>query len=267
MKQSTAEGSGALVGPADLVCRASSALAGCAHAPSRESPLCKWPGFGRARRRRRPRPPHCPPQRSEPAPPRPPPRSPRQPTSANRAATEPTPVAGTHARAVRRSLRPHARRLQARRASTAAPSTSRSNWYATNPEYLERAFGRAELYLYHIVTEIEARGMPLELALLPVVESAFEPYRLFARTRRRACGSSFPARARVSASSRTGGTTAGATSWSPRAPRSITCSTCTMNSMATGCSPSPPTTAAKTRVARAIARTIARPASPRISGA
>jgi len=50
------------------------------------------------------------------------------------------------------------------------------NWFASNPDYLERAFGRAELYLYHIVTEIERRGMPLELALLPVIESAFEPY-------------------------------------------------------------------------------------------
>jgi len=50
------------------------------------------------------------------------------------------------------------------------------DWYAGNPDYLGRAFGRADLYLYHIVTELEARGMPLELALLPVVESAFEPY-------------------------------------------------------------------------------------------
>ncbi len=49
-------------------------------------------------------------------------------------------------------------------------------WYANNPDYLQRAFGRADLYLYHIVNELEARGMPLELALLPVVESAFEPY-------------------------------------------------------------------------------------------
>jgi membrane-bound lytic murein transglycosylase D len=49
-------------------------------------------------------------------------------------------------------------------------------WYANHPEYLERVFGRAGLYLHHIVQEIERRGMPLELALLPVVESAFEPY-------------------------------------------------------------------------------------------
>ena len=49
-------------------------------------------------------------------------------------------------------------------------------WYAGNPDYLQRAFGRADLYLYYIVTELERRNMPLELALLPVVESAFEPY-------------------------------------------------------------------------------------------
>jgi len=49
-------------------------------------------------------------------------------------------------------------------------------YFAGNPDYLQRAFGRADLYLYHIVTQLEARGMPQELALLPVVESAFEPY-------------------------------------------------------------------------------------------
>jgi membrane-bound lytic murein transglycosylase D len=59
------------------------------------------------------------------------------------------------------------------------------DWYTSNPEYIQRAFRRSELYLYHIATEIEARGMPLELALLPVVESAFEPY---AYSRARASG-------------------------------------------------------------------------------
>jgi membrane-bound lytic murein transglycosylase D len=58
-------------------------------------------------------------------------------------------------------------------------------WYASNPDYLQRAFSRADLYLYQIVTELERRGMPLELALLPVVESAFEPY---AYSRARASG-------------------------------------------------------------------------------
>ncbi len=58
-------------------------------------------------------------------------------------------------------------------------------WYAANPEYLQRSFGRADHYLYQIITQLEQRGMPLELALLPVVESAFEPY---AYSRARAAG-------------------------------------------------------------------------------
>jgi membrane-bound lytic murein transglycosylase D len=47
--------------------------------------------------------------------------------------------------------------------------------YAANPEYLQRIFTRSRLYLYHIVGEIERRGLPTELALLPMVESAFNP--------------------------------------------------------------------------------------------
>ncbi len=49
-------------------------------------------------------------------------------------------------------------------------------WFQHNPEYLERVFQRGQRYLYHVVTEVEARGMPLEFALLPVVESAYEPF-------------------------------------------------------------------------------------------
>jgi len=49
-------------------------------------------------------------------------------------------------------------------------------WYARNQAYLDRVFTRADLYLYHIVGELESRGMPAELALLPVVESAFDPF-------------------------------------------------------------------------------------------
>jgi len=48
-------------------------------------------------------------------------------------------------------------------------------YYAARPEYLQRIFDRSKLYLYHIVEEIEKRGMPTELALLPMVESAFNP--------------------------------------------------------------------------------------------
>ncbi len=47
--------------------------------------------------------------------------------------------------------------------------------YAASPEYLGRIIGRSKLYLYHIVEEIERRGLPMELALLPMVESAFNP--------------------------------------------------------------------------------------------
>jgi membrane-bound lytic murein transglycosylase D len=49
-------------------------------------------------------------------------------------------------------------------------------WFEHNPDYLERCFQRGQRYLYHVVTEVEARGMPLEFALLPVVESAYEPF-------------------------------------------------------------------------------------------
>lgn len=47
--------------------------------------------------------------------------------------------------------------------------------YSRNPRQIERVFERAGRYLYHIVAEIEQRGLPTELALLPFVESAFEP--------------------------------------------------------------------------------------------
>ena len=49
-------------------------------------------------------------------------------------------------------------------------------WYAKNQEYLDRVTERSRPYLFHVVKEVEARGMPLELALLPIVESAFHPF-------------------------------------------------------------------------------------------
>jgi membrane-bound lytic murein transglycosylase D len=48
-------------------------------------------------------------------------------------------------------------------------------WFARHDDYLDRTFRRAERYLFFIVEELEARKMPLELALLPIVESAFNP--------------------------------------------------------------------------------------------
>ena len=47
------------------------------------------------------------------------------------------------------------------------------DWYSSRPDYVARMTGRGSLYLYHVVEEVEKRGMPMELALLPFVESAF----------------------------------------------------------------------------------------------
>jgi membrane-bound lytic murein transglycosylase D len=49
-------------------------------------------------------------------------------------------------------------------------------WFASHPEYMDRVFARADLYLFYIVGELERREMPAELALLPIVESAFDPF-------------------------------------------------------------------------------------------
>jgi membrane-bound lytic murein transglycosylase D len=48
-------------------------------------------------------------------------------------------------------------------------------WYLNHPESLRRMVERSSRYLHHIVEEIEKRGMPMELALLPMVESAYNP--------------------------------------------------------------------------------------------
>ncbi len=49
-------------------------------------------------------------------------------------------------------------------------------WFVKHPEYIDRVVERARPYLYHIVEQLELRNMPLEIALLPVVESAFQPF-------------------------------------------------------------------------------------------
>jgi membrane-bound lytic murein transglycosylase D len=50
------------------------------------------------------------------------------------------------------------------------------DWYAQHPSYLTRVAKRAEPFLYYIVEELEKNNVPVELALLPVVESAFDPF-------------------------------------------------------------------------------------------
>ncbi len=54
-------------------------------------------------------------------------------------------------------------------------ANDRTQWYSSKPEYLQRMTERSNKYLYHIVEELEARKMPTELALLPFIESAFNP--------------------------------------------------------------------------------------------
>jgi len=49
-------------------------------------------------------------------------------------------------------------------------------WYRKHQKYIDRTTARSARYLYHIVQEAEKRSMPLELALLPIVESAFDPF-------------------------------------------------------------------------------------------
>lgn len=51
----------------------------------------------------------------------------------------------------------------------------RTQWYANKPDYIQRMGERSSKYLFHIVEEIEQRNMPAELALLPFIESAFNP--------------------------------------------------------------------------------------------
>ncbi len=50
------------------------------------------------------------------------------------------------------------------------------NWYAKHPSYMKRVSERANRYLFHIVESLEKRNMPMEIALLPIVESAFDPF-------------------------------------------------------------------------------------------
>ncbi len=52
---------------------------------------------------------------------------------------------------------------------------SGEQWYSTRPDYVQRMTERGSRYLFHIVEEVQRRGMPTELALLPFIESAFNP--------------------------------------------------------------------------------------------
>jgi len=50
------------------------------------------------------------------------------------------------------------------------------SWYAKHPNYINRVVDRGSRYLHYIVSETEKRGLPTEFALLPIIESAFDPF-------------------------------------------------------------------------------------------
>ena len=58
-------------------------------------------------------------------------------------------------------------------------------WYQSRPEYVERMIERSSLYLFHVVEEVEKRNMPMEIALLPMIESAYNP---IAKSNKKAVG-------------------------------------------------------------------------------
>lgn len=59
--------------------------------------------------------------------------------------------------------------------NTSSLVTRHEEWYSTRPDYIKRMVERSQKYLFHIVEEIEKRGMPTEIALLPMIESAYNP--------------------------------------------------------------------------------------------
>jgi len=58
------------------------------------------------------------------------------------------------------------------------PDPAHEAWFSKHPAYLQRAVERSRLYLYYIAEEVEKRGMPMEIALLPIIESAYNPLAL-----------------------------------------------------------------------------------------
>ena len=49
-------------------------------------------------------------------------------------------------------------------------------WFINNKAFLYRSITRAKPFLYHILKELEKNNLPFELALLPIVESGYQPY-------------------------------------------------------------------------------------------
>ncbi len=75
--------------------------------------------------------------------------------------------------------------LQLRQQAGHANVKPRIRWFSEHAEFLEKSSARAAPYLAYIVDEVKKRGMPMEVALLPFIESGFQPY---ARSPMRAAG-------------------------------------------------------------------------------
>jgi membrane-bound lytic murein transglycosylase D len=59
--------------------------------------------------------------------------------------------------------------------STSHLTQKHEQWYSARPDYVKRMVERSQRYLFHVVEEVEKRGMPTEIALLPMIESAYNP--------------------------------------------------------------------------------------------
>lgn len=59
--------------------------------------------------------------------------------------------------------------------STSNLTQKHEEWYSSRPDYIKRMVERSQRYLFHVVEEVEKRGMPTEIALLPMIESAYNP--------------------------------------------------------------------------------------------
>ncbi len=59
--------------------------------------------------------------------------------------------------------------------STSPLVKKHEEWYSSRPDYVIRMVERSQRYLFHVVEEVEKRGMPTEIALLPMIESAYNP--------------------------------------------------------------------------------------------
>jgi len=90
---------------------------------------------------------------------------------------------------------------------------SQLNWYKSHPRYMDRVSERGSRYLHYILNEAEKRGLPTELVLLPIVESAFDPLPTHTAELPDS-GNLYRQRANILAWNKVGGMTSGGM-WSP----------------------------------------------------